>query len=490
MKEMGMKGLVDHVRRLAQEYKLWSSQDCVIVAVSGGPDSVALLHVMHQLSGEMGLHLVCAHVNHRFRGSESDAEAEFVRQLATELSIPFELGEFNIPEYMKESGKGGQEAARVKRYQYLQTVAHKYGTTKVALAHHGDDQAETVMMRLLRGTGVSGLAGMKIKSQQKKMELLRPFVRIYKTDLVNACHMSGLTYVTDSSNALQKYTRNAVRLDVLPYLGQYNRQVTKSLHRLAEVVGEEDDYMDRVAIQVYEEMSTPRGNGRSFEIDTFEKLHVALQRRLIKLILNYLSVNTEEADFVKIEAIRQGALQDQPTTWSLDMGGGLCCLREYNVISFLPEKIGSIEYTYRVDRVPAEISIPYAGNRMQLSLVNIAHKSNVKEAHSKWEAFFDADELRYPLTVRSRLPGDVIRILGLNGSKKVKDIFIDEKIPPSIRPYIPIVTDASGQILWVCGVRRSAHATVVHNTSSIVHMSVEVEESQGGLSVITDVSLS
>ncbi|WP_188542489.1 tRNA lysidine(34) synthetase TilS [Paenibacillus segetis] len=479
MNDPSMNRLVEQVRHIGRECHLWSPGDCIIVAVSGGPDSVALLHILNELAQEkaMDLKLVCAHVNHGLRGSESDEEAKFVSDLSSKLAIPFELGNLDIPTYMKEKGKGkGTElASREKRYEFLHHVAEKYGARSIALAHHADDQAETVIMRLLRGSGPTGLAGMKMMRREKNVELIRPLLRIYKTELVRACQTANIPYVIDSSNLMNKYDRNAVRLDVLPFLGQYNGQLVASLNRLAEIMGDEDDYMQREVAEAYAKLVSPLGGGLTFNIQQFIPLHAALQRRLIKLILDYLPFNTEESDFVKIEAIRKGAVQNRPTTWSLDLGGGLCCLREYDIIRFIPNAAESdlSGYNYAVDQFPSEVSIPWAGRRLRFMQSEPDHTIDQSYRVGKDEAVFDADELAFPLTVRSRLPGDIMRVLGLDGSKKVKDIFIDEKIPPSLRSQIPIVTDAGGCILWIPGIRRSSVAMVTQHTTSIMRIALD-----------------
>lgn len=474
MKELMMHRLVELVRRTGRQERLWSPGDRVIVAVSGGADSTVLLHIMKEIAvdEELRLELVCAHLNHGLRGAEADRDAEFVRDLARRLNLPFELGYADVPAYMKESGKGLELAAREKRYEFLHRAAERYGAASIALAHHADDQAETVMMRLLRGSGPSGLAGMRLKRREKNVELIRPLLRIYKTDLLRACRESGLSFVEDSSNLKTEYARNSVRLDVLPFLGQYNGQLAESLNRLAELVSAEDDYLLRETSKAYADIVYMEKGCPAFKIARFAGLHVALQRRLIKLILNYLPLSTEENDFVKIEAIRQGTVRDRPTTWSLDLGGGAKCLREYDTVRFIPVAAESQipHYTYLVEQFPAEV--PIAGTGQSLRMTRLTAGGDVARAKAAGnnEAIFDADELVYPLTVRSRLPGDVMKVLGLNGSKKVKDIFIDAKIPPSLRSRIPMVTDANGRILWIPGVRRSAIAAVNRHTTSVVHM--------------------
>ncbi|MED4954730.1 tRNA lysidine(34) synthetase TilS [Paenibacillus macerans] len=472
MKERTLHRLVELVRRTGRQEELWSRGDRIVVAVSGGADSTVLLHIMRKIAADEGLELICAHLNHGLRGGEADRDADFVRELAQRLAIPFELGYADVLTYRKESGKGLELAAREKRYEFLHRVAERYGAASIALGHHADDQAETVLMRLLRGSGLSGLAGMRFKRREKNVELIRPLLRIYKTDLLRACEESGIPYMTDSSNLSTEYTRNSLRLDVLPFLGQYNDQLAVSLNRLAEVASAEDDFLAMETSKAYAEIVRADKGGATFKIAPFASLHVALQRRLIKLILNYLPLSTEESDFIKIEAVRIGAVQDRPTTWSLDLGGGWRAMREYGTIRFVSVAAESQipHYTYSVEQFPAEVTISGAGRTLRITRLPGGTEAVLAKAASNDEAIFDADKLVCPLTVRSRLPGDAMKVMGLNGSKKVKDIFIDEKIPPSLRSRIPVVTDADGRILWIPGVRRSAHAAVSRHTSEALHM--------------------
>ncbi|WP_223069017.1 tRNA lysidine(34) synthetase TilS [Paenibacillus caui] len=474
--ELNLSRMVKQICELAEEHGLWAPRHMIVVAVSGGPDSVALLHILSLISQDesAALRLVVAHVNHGFRPAESAEEAEFVRGLAKKYGCPFELAELDVPSYMKESGMGGQEAARELRYRFLHQVADKYGAASIALAHHGDDQAETVLLRLLRGSGLTGLGGMRIKRKEKNVELIRPLLRMYKTDLIRACEEAGLSFVTDSSNLSNKYARNAIRLDVLPFLGQYNGQLVQSLNRLSLVAESEDDYMSKAAEEAVERLTVRDKDGTiSLKIAALAGLHVALQRRLIKLILTYLPINTEESDFAKIEAIRSGALQDRPTTWRIDLGGGSLCRREYGDLSFLSQSVEEAGFAYRVEAIPA--SVPVAGTGRVLSFRQLSAESvpPALKPLSRDEALFDADELLCPLTVRSRLPGDTMRMMGLAGSKKVKDIFIDAKIPPSLRGRIPIVTDALGRIVWIPGVRRSDLAPIKGSTGRVIVMKWE-----------------
>lgn len=468
-----MKELVESVMEAAAEYALWQPHDTIVVAVSGGPDSVALLRILHEISlTRMPLELICAHVNHGFR-AESAEEAELVRSLAEELSIPFELAEFDIPLLMKESGLGPEGTAREKRYEFLIDTAYRYKARAVALAHHADDQAETVLMRLLRGSGLSGLAGMRWKRTEKKVELIRPLLRINKTALVGLCQSEGFPYAEDASNQLTIYQRNAVRLEVLPLLEQYNPRVRQSLLQLADIAGAEDEYMEANAAKCLDELVFAEHGKYTLERAAFAAIPSALQRRLIKLILNYLSAESS-MDFPKIEAVRRRALQEYPTVWTLDLGGGKICTRQYDSLVFSSKPlIQQVSYTYPLSLAHPRMNLAEIGKVMEIRVLEREGFNAQEEGPGKLSAWFDGGELVLPLTIRSRLPGDTIRVMGLNGSKKVKDIYIDDKIPSSERSAIPLVCDGLGNIIWIPGVRRSGHALVGRHTDTVLLLTLE-----------------
>lgn len=468
-----MKELVESVMEAAAEYALWQPHDTIVVAVSGGPDSVALLRILHEISRtRMPLALVCAHVNHGFR-AESAEEAELVRGLAEELSIPFELAEFDIPSIMKESGLGPEGTARKKRYEFLIDTAHRYKAVAVALAHHADDQAETVLMRLLRGSGLSGLAGMRWKRTEKKVELIRPLLRINKTSLVGLCQSEGFAYAEDASNQLAVYQRNAIRLEVLPLLEQHNPRVRQSLLQLAEIAGAEDEYMEANAAKCLDELVLAEHGKYTLKRAAFAAIPSALQRRLIKLILNYLSAELS-MDFPKVEEVRRRALQEYPTVWTLDLGGGYVCMRQYDSLVFSSKPwIQQVSYTYPLSLAHPRMNLVEIGKVMEMRVLEREGFTVQEEGPGKRSAWFDGDEIVLPLTIRSRLPGDTIRVMGLSGSKKVKDIYIDDKIPSSERSAIPLVCDGLGNIIWIPGVRRSDHALVRRHTDTVLLLTLK-----------------
>ncbi|MFE5324442.1 tRNA lysidine(34) synthetase TilS [Paenibacillus sp. NPDC056579] len=478
MKGFKAMDLVTRVENQIESEQLLRPGDSIVVAVSGGPDSVALLHLLFVLSGRWGWNLTVAHVDHRFRGDESAQEAEFVRELANRLGLRSEIAHLDVPRHIRETGKNSQVAARELRYGFLHQAAASCGASRIALAHHADDQAETMLMRLLRGTGPSGLTGIPIRRMEQHVELVRPLLRIYKSELLEYCHTHQLAYCTDSSNLETKYTRNGIRLDVLPYLQQFNEQLPQALNRLSVMMSAENEILDLQTHSLFEQYVAVESDFAEWSRNWFAGVHVALQRRLIKLILNYLSIESDSMDFLKLEQLRDAIVKAEPSNLRIDIGSNLILTREYDRIKLHTYVVPAGPYRYSLQRYQSELTVPETGVHLECAwfegTLSASLQAFDKEGHCT--VWFDADELAFPLTVRSRADGDRMNLFGLNGSKKVKDIFIDAKIAPSCRAVTPVIADALGRIVWLPGVRRSSVAPVHEGTKAWLQMKLHTKE--------------
>ncbi|WP_232243288.1 tRNA lysidine(34) synthetase TilS [Paenibacillus sp. GSMTC-2017] len=461
----------------AADRGLWSTGDTIVVAVSGGADSMALLHMLYSLAEQQKLSLIVGHVNHGFRGAESQHELDVVVAYAEQLGLRVETDTLDLPTYIEENRLNLQAAAREKRYEFLHDVAKRNGASTIALAHHADDQAETVLMRLIRGTGLTGLAGMGSKRSEKNMELIRPLLRKNKLDLLRYCEEYEIPYCTDSSNQERYYFRNTIRLDILPYLSQYNPQLSLSLQRLAEVAGAEDDWMEQQGLELFEKLVRRKPNECAISCTELGRIHVALQRRLIKLILSYLSHETENLSYGGVETMRLAASTNAPATWKMDAGGRIQCLREYDVmrwvrISQYDEGLISDRYGYKIHKGMEQLHVAPCGWNFNLEWLE---PGQYRKPTSRFEASFDSTMLTFPLQIRNRKPGDRIQVLGLNGSKKVQDMFVDEKIAPSGRELYPLLFDSEDRLLWIPGIRRSSHALTGDSTKGVLFISASNE---------------
>ncbi|MFC5468556.1 tRNA lysidine(34) synthetase TilS [Cohnella suwonensis] len=459
----------DEVMARAREDGWWQEGGAVVAAVSGGPDSMALLRLLKTMSETTPLTIVVAHANHQFRGAESDAEAELVARVAQEWGLSFESVELGMPAYLEETGRNAQSASRERRYAFLEEVARKHGIRHLVTGHHADDQAETVLMRVIRGTAVSGLAGIHPRRTENGLERIRPLLRISKCELLDYCKRNGVPYAVDSSNADRHYFRNAMRHDLIPELERYNPRLKESLVRLADSAQADDDYMEHRAMQAFREGVRPSGQGFRLERRWFRGLHVALQRRLIKLILNCSSNPRQMLDFLRIEELAEAMTQHRPTSIRLDLGNGWVLRREYEESYIGPGHPESIpfHFAYAVTDGMDELNIGETGGRFELELLRGSVPGGKADRN---EARFDFGELAFPLTVRSRLPGDLMQPYGLNGTKKVQDMFVDAKVPRSLRDLVPILANGDGRVLWIPGLRRSGHALVTEATAATLRI--------------------
>lgn len=455
------------VREEARADGWWDRGISVVAAVSGGPDSMALLHLLRSMAKEEPFRIVVAHVNHQFRGAESDAEAELVGRAAREWGLHLETAGLNLPVYIEQTGMNAQSAAREKRYAFLKQVAHQHSCSVILLGHHAGDQAETVLMRVIRGTGPGGLAGMKARRKEEDLELIRPLLRITKDKLLDYCQRNGVPYAVDSSNVDRHYFRNTVRLDLIPMLEQYNPKLQASLVRLADMAAGDDEYMEAECLKAFNEGVTPSGEGFRLERRWFRSLHVALQRRLIKLILNCSSNPRQLLDFQHVEEILGSLTRDSPTVIRLDLGEGWLLRREYEEVYMGPTLPQSLSFAYVVEETAKEVTIEETGDSFKLHRLEGTMAS---EPHNRLEACFDEGQLTFPLQIRSRLPGDFMHPHGLNGTKKVQDMFVDAKVPRSRRDLQALLVDGDGRVLWIPGMRRSRHALVTGNTRTTLHI--------------------
>lgn len=514
---------VKDVARIGLQKQLWQAGDTVIIAVSGGPDSMMLMHLLHDMNAcypKHPLRLIAAHVHHGFRAEESDQEAMLVEAEAGRLGIPFVMKRVDSPGYAQQMGLNPQAAARVLRYQFLKETAQAYGATTIALAHHGDDQAETVLMHLIRGAGGVGLGGMAWSRSEDHLTYVRPLLELRKQDIVNLCEQQGIAYAVDSSNLKRDYTRNRIRMDILPLLEEENPRIVPALNQMAAVMREEQAWLHQETTEFFRQHATHWGlemltagcndgaggdkeegrtmkewkqvsyklrftQGIRMDRQIFCASHVALQRRLIKLILNYLLPEEDlSVEFSTVERLRVQALVDEPTTWKADLSEHIQFRREYDDLLWV--KVEQIEPFFNgqdsvmscsisLDRETESGELQLPGHLGILSWEMAAVKDlSPTGAPDRFTVLFDADQLKWPLQVRTRKPGDRMQVQGLKGSKKVQDMFVDCKVPPSLRDCIPMLEDQEGRLLWIAGIRRSTHALTTTHSTRVLRLTLHV----------------
>ncbi|WP_053216918.1 tRNA lysidine(34) synthetase TilS [Virgibacillus senegalensis] len=437
------------VKELIKEENLLHQGATVLVGVSGGPDSIALLHFLSAIKEEWNIRLIALSADHGLRGNESKQDVEYVRNVCRMWNIEMVETFLDVPAYKRQEGTGTQLSARNLRYQFFAEQMERFGAEFLALGHHADDQAESVLMGLTRGSNISALQGIPIKRPFAGGDIVRPFMAVSRDEIEAYCMEHGIEPRRDPSNEEDSYTRNYFRLHVLPLLKEKNPNFLHTVRRLSDSARNDERYLNEQAEKLVDAhvAFADRNKRAEFEIESFAKFPIALQRRAFHLILNYLYNSTppdlsyahEDRFFSLISSSRANA--------SIDLPLGLKMIKAYHSItfSFAAELDGSY---YIVLQGPGTIELP-DGSVLSASIVREPLED------SRYAITYELADINWPLAIRSRKPGDKMRVKGMKGTKKIKDIFIDEKIPIGLREGWPIVEDGKGNILWLAGLRRA-----------------------------------
>jgi len=461
--------LIERVKKTIDKFGLLKKGERVLLAVSGGADSVALAHVMHRLKGEYGISLHIAHLNHMLRGEEAERDARFVSAFAQKLGIDCTVGCADAALLAEKEKLSLEEAARKARYEFLAETAEKVGAAKIAVGHHADDRAETLLLHLLRGTGTEGLEGIRPKYKN----IIRPLIEVTRGEIERYCSEQGLSFVWDSTNEEIIFTRNKIRHHLLPVLKGYNPNIVEVLNRTAEILLFENEYMDLETRNVFKEAVISEKDGRKL-ILPFEKffpLHKALQRRMIRHCWIWVTGIEEGLEYKHVERVRK-FIYTGSTGKKLVLPGGAAAYKTYGSVIFLKEDFGKKKEGIRYRReitVPGTTLIPEAGAVLKADVLNAGELGKQYLFSPPETAFMDFKKLELPLFARPRTDGDSYSPLGLKGRKKIKDILIDAKVPREEREKIPVVLDQKG-IVWLAGFRIDERVKITDNTQKILRI--------------------
>jgi tRNA(Ile)-lysidine synthase len=432
----------------------------MVVGVSGGPDSLALLHYLWAQQEKKNLSIVVAHVDHMFRGQESLEDALFVKDYCEQKGIPFEMARINVPEIIKKTKKNSQVASRHARYEFFEKTMNKYDYNFLALGHHGDDQVETILMRLTRGSSGAARAGIPFMRPFGNGYIFRPFLSLTKAELAEYCQKQNLVPRIDPSNKKSIYSRNRFRNEVLPFLKTENQHVHEHFQRFSEELQNDEILLQELTVQRMNKVMKKREKNKiTIDIILFLEMPISLQRRGIQLILNYLyKVIPVSLSALHIDHVLS-LIQHHHPSGKLDFPNSLKVIRSYSLLSFQFEVSESRTYLFEMIE-PGEIDLP---NGASIKMDVIDDKENIET--KGYYALFPADKIKLPIQIRKRKMGDRMNLKGMSGTKKLKDIFIDSKIPIQDRDAWPVITDKDGCILWLPGIKKSAFEGINHSTS-------------------------
>ena len=457
-------GFLSAVETAIRHYHMLDEGDTVLVGVSGGPDSVALLHSLVTLGPEWSLRLVIAHLNHQLRGVTADHEAAFVGSLAAGLGIRCEMGSRNVAKYGAEHRLSIQEAARIVRYAFYDEGAAKYSAGKIALGHHADDNAESILMHLLRGTGPLGLTGIP---PVRHGRIIRPLIGLTRKEILAFLELGGFEYMSDRSNLDRRYLRNRIRHELLPHLKErYNPNTVCALNRLGSILRDEEDFWDKEVSRTLQNLVVDHTPDRlSLMARGLSDLHPALLRRLVRHAVLSLKGGLKRLGHVHVEAVARLIAAPSPSG-RLDLPQGVRVVRDREEINFL---LGPSEENARFEYEIPGIQTTFIheiGIYLKLSVCDSSEVSHPKN-HPLTTALFDLIAVTFPLKVRNFKHGDRFKPLGMAGSQKVKTFFINHKVPRSKRLRCPILLSGA-RIIWIGGYRIDDSAKVTEKTKKVL----------------------
>ena len=448
-------------------------ESTVVVAVSGGPDSLTLLGLLHTLAQRYPLRLHGAHLNHGLRGPESDGDAQYVQETCRRLGVPVTVERADVPEIRARYHLSWEAAAREARYDFLARVAATLEASAVTLGHTADDQAETVLLHLLRGSGIRGLRGMlplsrwRSRDGKRDVALVRPLLEVTRQETEAHCASQGLVPRYDSSNVLDRFTRNRIRRSLMPQLRQYNPAARQALTRLATTVAQDVAYIDQKVQEVWPRVVTREPQGLRLRRDAFNELHPSLQAHLLQRAHAELAGEASDLNLAQVDGMRRLAAQGAGLAVSL--GHRLRFFTSYQELVIA--RYGPASPWPRVERlalpVPGELCIQ--GWRISLQRLQATDLTEKGVHDDPFRAQFSRAAIGEQLWVRTRETGDRFQPLGMEGTKKLKEFMIDTHIPRTWREGVPLVVGQEG-IAWVVGWRIAHWATITPETDEVVEI--------------------
>jgi tRNA(Ile)-lysidine synthase len=450
---------LQRVSEYINRHQLIASGELVVVGVSGGPDSVALLHMLLQLRESLGFRIHAAHVHHGLR-SEADLDQDLVEAICRDWQVPYSLHRVDVAAMARKEKMSVEEAGREARYRFLEDTRQQLGGHKVATAHHRGDQAETVLLHLIQGTGALGLQGIL----PLRDRIIRPLLDVTQSEIMEYLQTNDLPYRIDCSNFDNNYLRNRIRWELLPFLEEsFNPAMVDVLCRLAEVMKEENHYWEKQVRKAMDELVTDEeGSHLAVRAESIEEMPLALQRRFVHQILRRAGsrrVTWDDVERVIDLLSRQGSDRRVPVS------GGKWVRKSYEVLEFGTEKAAMTGFSYQLE-VPGRTEIKEIGLLVSTRLLSEEPTTTPDET-----AVFDWESLKKPLIIRSRRPGDRFWPRGLGGSQKLKKYLIDKKVPVAERDRIGILAGGD-EIYWIIGHRRDERGQVNPHTRKFLEVRV------------------
>jgi len=458
---MDTRGWTMQVKEYMKKHHMAEAGDGILAAVSGGADSVCLLLVLKELEAELGIHVAAFHLNHSLRGEEADRDENYVRELCAELDVPVKVIREDVRAFAAAEGMSEEEAGRTLRYRYLNEACDEFGCSKIATAHHKDDNAETVLMNLFRGTGLRGLGGIR----PVRDNVIRPLLHVTRQEIETYLYKKKVVWCEDSTNQKTDYGRNKMRNLLLPWVREHvNERAVDHVLKTAEFAAEADVYFASQADKILEESGTNSRDGEkviSMMIPTavFDSQPKILKPYLLRKMI--LSLTGSEKDITARHLDAVCALTGPGGGTKVDLPYGLCAVRGYETLEIRRNE-------------PEDFT---GKNGFSVEMCTFSWKKDLEIPKNQYTKWFDYDKIENTLSVRTREAGDYYMI-GDGKRKLLKRFFIDEKIPEAVRGEMPLLADGD-HVLWIIGHRISEYYKVSDSTRTVLEVRIHKGEKNG-----------
>jgi tRNA(Ile)-lysidine synthase len=453
--------IIQKVKETIQKYSMINRGERILVGLSGGPDSVCLLTILYELMGDFKIEIHASYIDHGLRDDETPREINFCKDLCARLNIPFHTRRVEVKEHVRLHGGNIQEVARDLRYSALAEIAENIKAQKIALGHNADDLTETVIMNLIRGSGMKGLTGIP----PVRGMIIRPLIEVERREIEAYLNERGQSFLMDSSNLKDEYTRNYLRRNIIPHMKEINPSLINDICRMAEILRDEEAYLDLKTTKTLMRLISRKSDDTiELFLSPLETVETPILRRVLRRAVDAVK-GLRGISFANIEDIIQ-LIKKGESGDRIYLPHGIRAIREYSILKITSRPVQRLG-TYTLNP-PGTVLLKESGHIIEARI----EPAIEKRPSGKNEIILDADRMTFPLVIRARKDGDYFYPLGFGKRKKIHDFFIDEKVPRDERDTVPIVVSGD-DIVWVAGYRGDERYKVTEKTERYLRLIIK-----------------
>jgi len=452
--------LIKKIKSFISENSLINKNDRILVGLSGGPDSIFLLYILHNYFNNQ---LIIAHINHKLRGIDSDLDEKFIRTISQKLKIPLYVIREDVKKLSTKNKKSIEEVGRDVRFSFFNKILKVENFNKIALGHNLDDNVETILINFIKGSGMKGLIGIP----EKRDNIIHPIINIKKEEILKYLEENKIEYRIDKTNFETDYLRNKVRNYLLPIIEkEFNKNFKEKILALSNILKVEDKFLDDLVENIKNDILKFEDDFVKIDLKKLQNLHLSLKRRLIRKVIDHFNKDLREYPLDHIDKVI--SLENKKTGKEIELPLNLIAVKDKNKIIIEKRDFEIPDFYIEIPDIGSYQEI---GMKIELSLVE-----KISKVKDPFISFFDYDKIELPLKIRKPMFGEKFKPLGLKKEKKIQDFFVDSGIPKSVRWNLPILLDKKDDILWIVGVRISDDYKVTNLTNRVICIKITLED--------------